>query len=697
MNHRSPTQTQTKPSPSFIPVQTGLLQRKCACGNSSGLTGKCSECQKKKLSLQRRAVNNQGESSEVPPIVHEVLRSPGQPLDPGTRTFMESRFGHDFSQVRVHTDGKAAKSAKAVNALAYTIGKDVVFGSDRYSLKNVEGKRLLAHELTHVVQQQNSQSLKRDSLKIGAANDSFERQANEVAHNITHSKPVQAISSLSQPSVQPDLAQPPGITISPPIEGDIPTKVLPPGRSLPYRESVEITKCLKNYDREQGVKICQALVLETNGTEQLTDFEKRCFKAGLKVLLDLDSPCSWHHSMPYAGKGRIPDPRKKTSLETKKKEASPPERRFTRAKPQGLQPVPIDVIHQVRQVLIQDIRGRLDQLKVPTQSGKFGLKSERLKRSRKWGYVFQSFFRLEPKDTEGPKPNREHVEFMKKATFDSVKPWLDQLPTDSKKAKTEEKRRKVGWKFFQDMLISGEGGTASINAWDAQILTIGAGFSTKHSTDEEKGKTTVGSGARVYSRMPKLFKQQLYRHGIHISDEGIFSVFDLERGVVEVGNNALRLIQSDPKRLTLLIKLAQSKETVPDPTRPQPPELRQVMLALQFAEYLNRFKPSPSVLKSWDNDVLAFAQKLQWWMGSVNWRGLIKTKGDLKKIADFALCQVWLNTSRWTWSRIKEHIKEMAKRFKVKLGSWDPPEPSGKRADKKAEKSCGTTWMPPKK
>ncbi len=180
MNQRSPTQT--KPSPSFTPVQTRLLQRKCACGNSSSLTGKCSECQKKKLSLQRRAVNNTAESSEVPPIVHEVLRSSGQPLDSGTRTFMESRFGHDFSQVRVHTDGKAAKSAQSVNALAYTVGQNVVFNSGQYAPEANEGQRLLAHELTHVIQQQRGSSSLQTDLKIHSAHDAYEREADRTAH-----------------------------------------------------------------------------------------------------------------------------------------------------------------------------------------------------------------------------------------------------------------------------------------------------------------------------------------------------------------------------------------------------------------------------------------------------------------------------------------------------------------------------------
>src|SRR5262245_25683758 len=105
--------------------------------------------------LERRATNVT-EPAEVPPIVHNVLASSGQPLDPETRASMESRFGHDFSRVRVHTGGQAAESAQAVNALAYTVGRNVVFGAGQYAPATDEGQRLLAHELTHVVQQAQS-------------------------------------------------------------------------------------------------------------------------------------------------------------------------------------------------------------------------------------------------------------------------------------------------------------------------------------------------------------------------------------------------------------------------------------------------------------------------------------------------------------------------------------------------------------
>lgn len=93
---------------------------------------------------------------KAPAIVHEVLHSPGQPLDVGTRSFMEGRFGHDFQHVRVHSDPRAAESAAAVGALAYTVGSDVIFGAGQYAPDSAQGRYLLAHELTHVVQQQST-------------------------------------------------------------------------------------------------------------------------------------------------------------------------------------------------------------------------------------------------------------------------------------------------------------------------------------------------------------------------------------------------------------------------------------------------------------------------------------------------------------------------------------------------------------
>ncbi|MGC4098848.1 MAG: DUF4157 domain-containing protein [Nitrospira sp.] len=102
---------------------------------------------------QRAASSGTPGPLAAPPIVHDVLNSPGQPLDASTRAFFESRFGHDFSRVQIHTDESASQSARDIHARAYTVGHNIVFGAGQFSPATQDGRRLLAHELTHVVQQ----------------------------------------------------------------------------------------------------------------------------------------------------------------------------------------------------------------------------------------------------------------------------------------------------------------------------------------------------------------------------------------------------------------------------------------------------------------------------------------------------------------------------------------------------------------
>src|SRR5262245_55445219 len=118
-------------------TRSGVVQRQCACGQHTIGSAKCSTCEKERHSLKRLTRDSERdtrESGEVPPIVHEVLRSSGRPLDAATRAFFEPRFGHDFSNVRVHTGASATESAHSVNARAYTVGKHIVFDSAQYTV-----------------------------------------------------------------------------------------------------------------------------------------------------------------------------------------------------------------------------------------------------------------------------------------------------------------------------------------------------------------------------------------------------------------------------------------------------------------------------------------------------------------------------------------------------------------------------------
>jgi Domain of unknown function (DUF4157)/HNH/ENDO VII superfamily nuclease with conserved GHE residues len=104
-------------------------------------------------SMARPPERNPSGAHTMPPDLAEVVRSPGRPLDADTRAFLEPRFGRDFSTVRVHADVDAARSASDIRAHAYTVGNHIVFGGGMFSPATHHGRRLLAHELTHVVQQ----------------------------------------------------------------------------------------------------------------------------------------------------------------------------------------------------------------------------------------------------------------------------------------------------------------------------------------------------------------------------------------------------------------------------------------------------------------------------------------------------------------------------------------------------------------
>lgn len=186
------------------------LQRKCACGTHAPNGGECESCAAKKV---QRKSNGGVATPALPGIVSNALSAPGHPLDGTTRQFMETRFGHDFSGVRVHSDALAAMSTRAIDAHAYTAGRDVVFADGQYAPHTTSGRRLLAHELAHVVQQRHMSSAP-DS--IGDADSALERDADRAADQVMSGADTPRLLSASrptlsrQPSPQPPAASPPG-------------------------------------------------------------------------------------------------------------------------------------------------------------------------------------------------------------------------------------------------------------------------------------------------------------------------------------------------------------------------------------------------------------------------------------------------------------------------------------------------------
>lgn len=135
----------------------------------------------------------------VPPVVHRVLNSSGRSLDPSARAFFEPRFGHDFSRVRVHTDSLAAASAKVVDARAYAVGSHLVFDSNQYSPSTAEGRKLLAHELSHVVQQRANASA--PPQRVSQPGDRLEAAADKAAEDVLSLSPSVPALDSSAPAV----------------------------------------------------------------------------------------------------------------------------------------------------------------------------------------------------------------------------------------------------------------------------------------------------------------------------------------------------------------------------------------------------------------------------------------------------------------------------------------------------------------
>ncbi|MGS0686694.1 eCIS core domain-containing protein [Nakamurella sp. GG22] len=151
--------------------------RAAAAGRSDVLDGAAL------LNLQR-SVGNSGVGAllneEERSPVHDVITSGGSPLAPEVRDEMQGRLGHDFSDVRVHNDSRAHESAHSVNAHAYTVGSNVVFQRDKYDPSSAAGKTMLAHELTHVVQQRSGPvdgTAAQGGIKVSDPSDRFEQEA----------------------------------------------------------------------------------------------------------------------------------------------------------------------------------------------------------------------------------------------------------------------------------------------------------------------------------------------------------------------------------------------------------------------------------------------------------------------------------------------------------------------------------------
>ncbi len=243
------------PKPKQLPQgrsESGVVNRSCSCkGHSAG--GGCSACKKR-------------HETGAHPLVSDVVQSPGQRLEAGTRSFMESRFGWDFGQVRVHADGRAGASAQAIGARAYTLGESVVFAPGAYRPNSADGRALIAHELTHVVQQAHAPAGVQSAPVVGEADSPAEHEAERVARSID-----------GPGALGPITASPPGVirrdrgSDAPPPPAPPPSTVAPgptcgPNVSTQVTDAVSKTKTtFAGWSRPDKQSACDALDSLTTG------------------------------------------------------------------------------------------------------------------------------------------------------------------------------------------------------------------------------------------------------------------------------------------------------------------------------------------------------------------------------------------------------------------------------------------------
>ena len=209
MNSRATPLITTEPAkaPPVSSARARVLQRKCTCGGGGTDCEVCKKKGPKEQSLQRKA--NAGPSPHTPPAaVHKVLSSPGRPLDPATRSFMEPRFSRKFEDVRIHSDGAAGESARAVNARAYTFGQHIVFDSGQYDPGTAGGRELLAHELVHTVQQHGLQrSSSEISLNESGEYHQLEQEADRVSQAVLSPSALASVPAITSTPTQTQISR----------------------------------------------------------------------------------------------------------------------------------------------------------------------------------------------------------------------------------------------------------------------------------------------------------------------------------------------------------------------------------------------------------------------------------------------------------------------------------------------------------
>lgn len=606
----------------------------------------------------------------TPAVTHDLesqidaIRGGGKPLSESERTFFELRFGVNFGQVSVHTGTQAAESAQVLNARAYTLGQDVIFGAGEYAPETGVGRQLLAHELVHVIQQQKG-SIESDIPVNRSPEPTLFRYPRSYARARLPTVGAGAYPHLRVRGLDVDSDIAPRLDLALATHdrgrGDVTRQTgdgwicaiteTSSGANVRDMRILYIDDDGRTFRREWRVEndavterpqpaIQDAYQLLSEPAHELAGERARELTSldpgQLADAFDMNSAGGWHLSLPAS-----PD-----TLRTR------PGRRATRIR-ERVEPQVTGrgsgMVHSANpafsRMVARLVQQRLAQVEIPTASGALRLFATPRMRELHPGYY--------PGYVQGVS-----TDLPQGAAVDYRAFWAQVSGT-----RTVEQVREVGvelrnpaelamWRRYLS-IAGGEGDVAAVNTYDNQLLTIGAGFSSQY-----------GEVAQIYERMPDAFHEELYQHGIYVDrNRHELEVLDTERGAVVRGINARRILRTNQRLLGVLIRAAMSAQPMSRAMASGGSEsasARVWMLRAQFEQFRWRNRDVPPAVWEWPRNGLRFAFLLRNWGSAIQWRGrdgMVSTQGDGRRLAVLAYERLrqlgsWRGQEELLWLRI---------------------------------------------